>query len=49
MVADMVKLADEFDIKYVAETTFDYDSTIQPPFYSINGMPKKQKTAKHKV
>ncbi|HOD11275.1 MAG TPA: DUF2194 domain-containing protein, partial [Flavobacterium sp.] len=29
---DMVKLADEFDIKYVALTTFDYDSNIQPPF-----------------
>jgi hypothetical protein len=29
---DMVKLADEFDIKYVALTTFDYDNNIQPPF-----------------
>lgn len=29
---DMVKLADEFDIKYVALTTFDYDANIQPPF-----------------
>lgn len=29
---DMIKLADEFDIKYVALTTFDYDSNIQPPF-----------------
>jgi hypothetical protein len=29
---DMVKLADEFDIKYVALTTFDYDSNVQPPF-----------------
>jgi hypothetical protein len=29
---DMVKLADEYDIKYTALTTFDYDNNIQPPF-----------------
>lgn len=29
---DLAKLADEFDIKYTALTTFDYDNNIQPPF-----------------
>lgn len=29
---DMLKLADEFDVKYTAQTAFDYNNNIQPPF-----------------
>lgn len=29
---DMLKLADEFDLKYTALTAFDYNNNIQPPF-----------------
>ncbi|MEZ4877323.1 MAG: DUF2194 domain-containing protein [Flavobacterium sp.] len=29
---DMLKLADEYDLKYTALTAFDYNNNIQPPF-----------------